>query len=312
MKTNNSIPADYESLVTLGRKALAGANSIGAEIELGQNTAAKISADLYDVIGDPATPTIPGKQQRYLTQRTVVKNAYTAKGAARRAGREFCRLAISLLRPALGTRWNNAWLAAGFTRPSLALPQDPTAMLTAFRGYFAANPARENAPTSITAAQAQALLAALDATALSIGAERSALLVRKAERDAALAKLTARMSGLRGELDQLLADDDGRWYEFGFRRSDDGAIPSVVEELVLTASGPGVVLANWAASSRAENYRVVWRASSSSDPAVEIGLFTEPQATLMDLPSGVPIIIGVSARNDSGETAVTEASIVVP
>jgi hypothetical protein len=30
------------------------------------------------------------------------------------------------------------------------------------------------------------------------------------------------------------------------------------------------------------------------------------------LPTGVPIIIGVSARNDSGETAPTEAAIVVP
>jgi hypothetical protein len=134
----------------------------------------------------------------------------------------------------------------------------------------------------------------------------------KTARDESLAALRNRLSGLREELGQLLSDEDGRWYDFGFSRPVDGSIPSPVTGLTLTAGGAGIVLVNCAPSTRATNYRVMWRASSSGDPATSAGLFTGPQCTLTGLPSGVPIIVGVSARNASGETAIVEATIVVP
>jgi len=134
----------------------------------------------------------------------------------------------------------------------------------------------------------------------------------KAARDEALKELRQRLIGLRGELDQILEDDDGRWYDFGFYRPADGKQPSPVAGLVLTPGGAGIVLASWAASSLAVNYRVTWKPTSSSGEPTEVGLVGETQFALTSLPSGVPITIGVSARNDSGETAPTEAAIVVP
>jgi hypothetical protein len=57
--------------------------------------------------------------------------------------------------------------------------------------------------------------------------------------------------------------------------------------------------------------RVVWRPSSSG-AETEAGAVTKTQFALTGQPSGVPIIVGVSARNNSGETAPTEAATVVP
>ena len=109
-----------------------------------------------------------------------------------------------------------------------------------------------------------------------------------------------------------LAQDDGRWYDFGFRRPADGQQPAPVTDLVLTPGGAGIVLASWAASTNAENYRVTWKPTSSGGEPTEVGLTAETQFALTGLPSGVPIRVGVSARNAAGETLATEVTIVVP
>src|SRR6186997_159836 len=93
----NSISPNMAAVITLGRNVFAGATSFGEEAGLSQNSPAKIGADLHDVIGNPATPLIPGKLARYAAQVVAVKEAHGAKRAAIKAGREFCRLAINLL-----------------------------------------------------------------------------------------------------------------------------------------------------------------------------------------------------------------------
>ena len=296
----NSIAQAIAPLITQGRNAHAGALSIGAAVLLSQNTAAKIGVDLHDFIGDPATPLVLGKQPRYAAQKVALKDAYAAKRDALHAGREFCRLAINLLRPILGNDWNTAWQAAGFHLPSLALPKQPVAMLGAFSAYFGTHAAHENAPAGITAAAAKAAADAIDAAVLAVGAAKSLLVLRKGERDVSKKKLRERLIGLRGELEQLLEDDDGRWYEFGFQRPADGSKPAPVTGLTLLPVGSGTVFATWEASARAQNYRVTWKPTGSSDPATEVGLFAETQATLTSLPAGVPVTIAVTARNGSG------------
>lgn len=309
MLKTNIVPVSVAPAISLGIHALTGAQSIGAAVGLEQNTAAKIAADLYDLTGDPATPLVPGKQAKHAAQKAAVKLAYSAASAAREAGIEYCRLAIGVLKPVLGNRWNTQWNAAGFIAPSLALPKDPVPMLVQFREYFNANPAREVVAINITSARAQLRLTEIQQAHMTLGQARTEQINRKGQRDFALRTLRSRLSGLRSELDQLLSDEDGRWYDFGFRRPADGQLPDDVMGLVLTAGGPGIVLASWDSAALAENYRVTWRPSSSTDPGTEVGLFTETECALTDLPSGVPLVIGVSARNGSGETTPVEAAI---
>lgn len=308
---NNNVPRPLVAAINLARIVYAGAQIFGATAGLVHNSALKIGADLHAVIGDPATPHIPGKQALYTAQLVVVKEAYEAKRSAIAAGRELCRLSINLLRPWLGNEWNTAWVAAGFHQPSLALPRQPAALLTALRAYFATNPARANAIAGVTASTIEAAAAAIDSALLAVATAKSTLVILKRERDQALKKLRARLCGLRAELAQILADDDGTWYEFGFRRPADGAQPEPVAEVQVTQIASETVLVDWTASSRATNYRVAWKPVSSADPATEVGLCADIQCAISDLPTGVPLLIRVSARNASGETAPTEAAIIL-
>jgi hypothetical protein len=323
-KRKNTIPRPLAAVITLARNAHAGGLKSGGAAARAYNTPEKIGRDLHDVIGNPATPLVPGKQAQYAAQLVAVKAAYVEKVAAIRAGREFCRRAVSLLRLFLGNDWNTAWQAAGFHLPSLALPAHPAAMLTGLRAYFGADPARENVQAGVTAAAAETAAARIDAALLAVASAKRTLVSLKAQRDRALKTLRQRLSGLRAELELLLEDDSGLWYEFGFKRPADGRKPLPVEEVNVTVAAPGVVVVKWGSAPLAEDYRVTWKprdgsslpgsdggAERSAQRNTEAGLLSGTQAILRDLPAGVPIIIGVSARNSHGETKPTEREIVV-
>jgi hypothetical protein len=313
MKTyprKNTIPRPLAAVITLARIAHAGSETSGEITGLAQNTPGKIGADLHAVIGDPATPHVPGIQALYAAQIVTVKDSYAEKNAAIRAGREFCRLAISLLRPVLGNEWNTAWQAAGFHQPSLALPIQPVAMLTSFRAYFSANPARENAQAGITGAAAEAAAAAIDSAILAVASARRVLVSLKVQRDRALKTLRQRLSGLRAELEQLLEDDSGLWYEFGFKRPADGRKPLPVSEVTVTPAAPDVVVVKWEPAPLAKDYRVTWE-HPSGELGAETPWLADTQTSLTELPTGMPIIIGVRARNAHGEAAPVEREIIL-
>ena len=305
------VPAAVDAVISLGSKMLTGAQTVGDAINLEQNTAPKIAVDLYDLSGDPATPLVPGKQAKHAAQKLAVKAANDAARAAAHNGREYCRLAIGVLKPVLGNRWTTLWNAAGFVAPSLAVPRDPVPMLIRFREYFNANAAREVVALNVTAARAQLRVTEIQQAHVALANARNLKIDLKAARDASLAKLRKRLIGLRSELEQLLEDDDGRWYDFGFFRPADRQQPAPVTGLVLTPAGAGTVIASWSPSSNATNYRVSWKPTSSSGEPTEVGLFADPQAVISGLPTGVPLTIAVSARNSAGETAATEGSIAL-
>lgn len=306
MTTTNSIPESIDPIITLGMKALAGAQAVGADVDLGQNTAAKIAVDLYDFIGDSATPLVPGKQARHAAQKLVVKLAYASAAKAKRAGIEFCRLSIGVLKSFLGNRWNSQWNAAGFIQPTLALPVDPVPMLVQLREYFNANPDREVVALKITAVEAQLRITDIEQAQSVLAQARTEQITRKKLRDEALKKLRNRLSGLRAELAQLLSDEDGRWYDFGFHRPADGRVPAQVATLELIEAGPGIVLAKWEPVPLAEDYRVTWKPANSTEQSNEVGRFRATSCAITGLPKGISIVVAVSARNRSGESVPAE------
>jgi hypothetical protein len=321
MKSRNSIPKGLDDVIDHGEKATVGAKAIGEDVPLTLNTPAKIAADHYDLAGNPTTPLVPGKQASYVAQKAIVSAAYAAGRAEVKAARSFCQLAIDVLAPALGARWNAQWNAVGFTAPSLAVPREPVAMLIALREYFKSNPAREVAVLNITATEAQLRLEAVQSTTLAIAQARGALVHLKAARDESLARLRKRLSHLRAELEQVLPADDGRWYDFGFRRPSDGALPGPVKDVTaiqaIEGSDPesAFVLVKWQPSRLAESYRVTWKLkdsppNSESTPSTS-SITSENQALLQNLQMGEPLIIAVSARNRSGETSQAQVEITL-
>src|SRR5688572_30792171 len=126
-------------------------------------------------------------------------------------------------------------------------------MLPVVKAYFVAHPEHELIPPvpvpgeplkpEFSADKAQALHEARSASLASNVAVGQA----KAERTAKQAALFHRLSGLLGELGQLLGDDDPAWYAFGFSHPSDPEQPQQTENLVLTAGaeGGGVLLVDW-------------------------------------------------------------------
>lgn len=312
---STAIPLAANPLISLATDAQDGATTYGAAIGLSHNPAAGIRADLIAVIGDPAaTPPVTGSRNVYHTSKSNKTTATGLRQTADRSARAFCTSCVGLLKNYLGNQWNSQWQAAGFTNGSLAIPEDTLPMLGELRGYFIANPAHENAPLGFTAAACDTRKGQLTAARADANQSVIALGTAKAANDAALKQLYTRMTGLRAELDQLLPDDDPRWYAFGFDRPADGTRPGPVSQLVLTPGGPGMVFADWDDARRAERYRVFKQITGVDAAPVEVtGTASNSEYTLTGLPSGATVQITIRAANSSGDGPVSEmVSVTVP
>ena len=301
-------------LISLGSEALAGAQSLADVLDLAQNTPSRISADLYDYIGDPGeNPVNRGKLAAVALKSEAVKSARAARRAARAVGRKFCAKAVDIFKAHLGRTWNPAWSAVGFSRTTIAVSKgDVHTMLFEIRNYLRGHPAAENAPLGITATLADAHLTAVETANAVLSGAIVAHKEAAKDRDAAEQKLRERISGLRSELDQLLADDDVRWYQFGFSRPIDESAPENVSGLLLTPAGAGQVMVMHNASARALDYRVSWKVQNAAGEPIEVGLFADLAVLLNALPSGSSIEVSVTARNSAGETRPARATMVVP
>ena len=314
--TTNSIPQSLDRVITLAQVAYTGAFDLGVAIGLAHNTATAILTNLRAVIGTPPLPpdnlAIPGTVAIYDEGVNALIVANGAHRDALAAARIYCREAIDYLRRFLGRRWNSAWGAAGFTNASLAVPTNPEVMLARIRSYLVAHPAHANPGLGVSVAGVQLQLDAIDNTRRTARTKLAERVQAKENRDDSIVVLRQGLTGLRNELDQLLDADDERWYQFGFDRPSDGRTPSPVRTLSLRQGLPGEVIASWTRAEVATSYRLSWRLNAPEATPVLIGLFTDRIATITGLPSGQSVIVSVSGRNATGESAVTESTIVVP
>ena len=300
---SNTIPKDYDALVSLSEDAADGAHQHGVAVSLAQNTEAKIRADLVTLAGDPAaTPPVPGTQALYHAAKTAKTTASSLQRTAESNARAFAGKAVNVLKTFLGTQWNSAWAAAGFQAGSLAIPSDPLPLVGELRAYFTAHPAQEVPVLGVTAATCATQATSLSDARSAVNLATVTLGQAKQARDAAQQGLYKRMSGLLAELSQLLNKDDPLWYAFGFDRPADGQQPGAVQHLVLTAGGPGIVLAHWDDARRAERYRVLKQVvGTDPTPVVVTGALYENELTLQGLPVGHDVKITVAAVNTAGE-----------
>jgi len=319
---SNEIPQSYQSIVELLEDAADGAQTYEAEVGLEHNKESNIRDNLEALRGSPAgpggaPPEVPGAKTNW----NMAKAARTAATASLRTalsnGRKLVAACISSLKPVLGSQWNSAWNAAGFTDGSLAVPANPMTLLQQFRGYYVANPAHQIANLNGFACTAASCLAAWEAisTAQSVSNQAdSDAAAAKAVLDDEIAAARKRLSGLREELDQLINDEDDRWYAFGFDRPSDPNTPEVPENLSVTIGpeGSGTLIINWDEARRADNYRV--RITRVAD-GVEVlnQIVQDSEFTATNLPPGTEVSITVSARNQGGESqAAGPANADVP
>ncbi len=305
---SNDIPRSYDPLVELLEDAKTGAISHGVTVNLKQNDAASITTDYEALVGIPAgpggvPPAVPGAKALWNT----AKAAKTATGglfrSAKSDGRALAKACVNVLKPRLGDQWGNAWQNAGFTNGSLAIPENPLTLLQQLRAYFDANPTHERPDIGAGMdATAAACEAAADAIAAASGVSNQANAdagTAKANLETAISNARKRLTGLRGELDLLLADDDALWYAFGFERPDDPETPEVPENLVLTPFNQGDLAVDWDNARRAESYRVrVFNNATNAELAEAI--VQDSDVNFNDLQVAILLRIEVTAINKAG------------
>jgi hypothetical protein len=315
----NQIPKTIRPLEALSWSALSGVETLGAILNVRASDFSILGPLVYDVFGRPADPTatpplaeIQGKQPLYLEAKALHARARASLRAAVTDGYDFMAHAVNTLKGTLGRRWNERWESLGFTGGSLRLPRKPLPVLTLLGAYFRAHPEREAASLNLTSAHAEAMKAAIVAAQTAADAAHIAETSAKQARDKAVRKLWRQLAALRDELGALIEPDDARWYGFGFRRPVDRETPDLVEKVDLRLGGAGEVVASWPKARLADNYRVSWRLTGSTDTPTQVGLVNDPQKVIAGLPHGVSITVIVTARNAAGESAPMEEAIAVP
>jgi hypothetical protein len=320
---DNSSPKAYDPLVQALEDAADGAHTYGPAVGLLHNIETKIRTDLTALIGLPAGPGgVPPPKPGFKALWNAAQTDKSAKTAAFRNvcsnARLFVRTCIRSLFPVLGESWSATWNAAGFTGGSLAVPANPLPMLQQMRAYYGANPTRETTVQGIACSAA-----ACEAAAQSISDAESASNQSNTDSGTAYKNYQngitagrARLSGLRDELSQLIADDDDRWYAFGFDKPSDPATPEVPANLTAVAGAPGskLLIADWDDARRADSYRL--RAVTKTDnKEVANELMTDSQfsLTLAGVAAGAIVVLTVTGRNSAGESPGSEPmEIAVP
>jgi hypothetical protein len=310
---DNSIPRNYDQIVQMLENAADGAKTHGVAIGLKQNDEAALRAALTALVGKPAgpggvPPAEPGLKDKWNLAKAGKTSATRDFSLVKQTARGVARACINVLKPRLGDQWNNQWQTAGFTDSSIAVPDNPLALLQQLRSYFAAHPTHEVSEVNATATQCEASAQLVSDAASASNQSNTDAGNAKKNLEIGVAEARSRLIGLREELTQLLDDDDERWYAFGFSKPSDIDTPEVPENLVVTPGAPGshLVFIDWDDSLRSTSYRVTVTKATPPTTRLKNLIVTDSEAALNDLPSGIPIAVTVSGRNSKGgESAET-------
>jgi hypothetical protein len=304
---SNQLPAGNDDLFTLGEDMADGLNAHEVAVGVKQNKEADVRAALTAAI------TAQNNFKAAQTNKVALSTAVTVADSNAKA---FIGSARRVLINYLGDGWSQAWEATGFPDQPTAVPGTQAkrqALLQSLQNYFTANAAQQNAPLNLTPARAGQLFTALADARSAAAAGNTTGGQKKNLRDAAVATLRTRLSGLMNELGQLLDDTDPLWLAFGLNLPGATNLPDPADNLVLTAGGPGVVLADWSDASRATRYRVFKQVLTVDANFVAADTVNDSDYTLSGLPSGKTVRVQIVSANDAGQgqpSAVVE--IVVP
>ena len=312
----NITPESYDPLVQLLEDAADGAHTYGAAIGLVHNDETHLRADLIALVGKPAgpggvPPAVPGFKSLWNAAQTNKSAKTAALRTAQSNARLYVRTCIRSLFPVLGESWNADWNAAGFTGGSLAVPTNPMTLLQQMRAYYIANPTRESVVQGINcnAVTCEATAQGLSTAESASNQSNTDSGIAKRNYENGIAAARARLTGLRNELTQLIADDDDRWYAFGFDKPSDPDSPETPANLVATAGAAGskTVIADWDDARRADSYRfrVVVKADNK-EVANEIVSDSQLSLDLTSLAIGTLVVLTVRGRNAAGESPASD------
>jgi len=306
LKLNRNIMPSRGNIFAAGTKVAAGLTSHQAALRIVHIGDANTTPGqaMQNAINDART-----KETLYQSARQGKASAVAEQAELRAAVEEFCLQARDVLKPFLGRTWNEGWSPAGFKNRTLQLPGSLADLCECLRGlkeYFAAHAAHENATANVSSAVAGQKLTALNAAIQTVSDCWREQRAKRDGRDAAEAHLVKLMRKVTSELDAALEPDDVRWLDFIDVLPADTQVPEAVSNLEVDGDGPGLLVAEWSPSVRAERYQVQVLESGRD---VEFRLLTtvpSPNADLEGLTPGARVKVRVVAANRAGGSAPSE------
>lgn len=303
---SNPTPDNNDVLRALADQLADGCHQHEAAIGIKQNMEAPMRAAIAAL---DTAETMAG------VKKAAVAAAYDTLQAADDAGTGCigdCKLRLQKM---LGQKWNAAWAPTGFPTGSIAVPdsQDERfTLLNDLKNYLTLVPAHESADMGATAALCGAAWTALSDARQGVSNAESAQTAALNTRNAATDALRKRVRGLINELEQLLADDDPRWEDFGLNIPASPTAPVPVATVTLEILSQHRIYVTWSYAVRAVRYRVETKIAGVDDEFVGRGSFKDLEATLKGFTAGQTVKVRVIAGNDGGDAAASpEAEIVV-
>ena len=300
----NALPPNLGDLIKLGNKMAGGLTALGQSLNITQLSAATLQAQLN---------AFANAQTDFNTTRDARQAASALCTDSHTAIYEWLLKARDVLLPYLGRSWSAAWIPAGFTDHSTAVPKyvgDQLNLLGLISTFFTANPNYEDAAIGVTGTAGTTLKTNSEAADTALHVAKTLAATKKDARDAALEALKGSMRMLVRILDELLDADDPRWATFGLNMPDADTTPAAPINLTANFADGPVLLAACDAVPLATRYR--WRIKL-------VGLETEfrlaastksPLAQIDKVLPGQSVELMVQAANQTSQS-VPSGSVFV-
>ena len=211
---SNPTPDPIDELIAAGEDMCDGLNQHAVALGITQNTFVKTRADL------DALHTAVNEQSAAEGAQPA---AYTALRTADSNGKGFIAAFIKIASITLGNDWSDDWLATGLPDNTVGVPttQDKRfAALPGIKAYLTKNPTMEvsTPKVTVTAALADTLCTAISDARKGVNNALNLTKTKVMAKDDAETAFRKRYRGVIKELEDILADDDPKWYDFGLSR----------------------------------------------------------------------------------------------
>lgn len=284
-------------------KAIGGATQHGVAIGIKQHDASSLTAKKTSLTN--AESTLDAAKAELKTRTTALASFLLTAIL-------FLMRVRDMLKPHLGTQHSTAWAAVGFLS-SLELPSNLEQVkfkLQKAITFLTANPTFESADQNLTAEAAQTILDNIIIKENAVTAQRTVVGNAVKAKNTSLRNAIRAIGGLVSEMKGLVPSTDSIYLAFGLNIPGAQAIPSVPINLTAALLNAAALL-KWDAAERAERYRIYKKVIGVDADFVLVDSREELDYMLEALPANATIQLAVSAMNNGGESALSEAVTIV-
>jgi hypothetical protein len=294
---SNPTPKKISKLIAVGEDMADGIHQHEAGIGIVKNTEALFRPKLEALIA---------AENAFKASLTAQGPAYVAEQVADSNVRGFIAAFIKTASATLGNEWSNDWVATGLPGNSVSIPSTKDARFTCIgtmKQYLTDNPDMEvsTPKITVTAAKATQLHTALSDARNVVANALSDSAAKELTRDAAEAVFRKAFRSLIGELEELLADDDPKWYDFGLNRPADAAQPDVPEDVTVELFAGGNALVKTSGARRASSFDYYKRVVGVDAQPVKVDNTEAEELLIPGLPVGATVEFTITGVNDAGE-----------